>query len=134
MRRAAEAGMAALADFRRRAVGSACLELESDRLRALLREWLDVESQRGEFVVAAREKRGEVTLEQLRLSLRVDRIDTLADGSQVIIDYKTGSARIADWLGVRPPQRPRSLLYGFGSPNRRRHSPSRRCARGNVNT
>jgi len=112
VQRAAEIGMAALADFRRRAVGSACLELESDRLRGLLREWLDVERARGEFAVAAQEQRVEVTLEQLRLSLRVDRIDTLEDGSQIIIDYKTGSARVADWLGDRPP-RPQLLLYGL---------------------
>jgi len=45
----------------------------------------------------------------------VDRIDTLEDGSQIIIDYKTGSARTADWLGDRPP-RPQLLLYGLASP------------------
>jgi RecB family exonuclease len=43
----------------------------------------------------------------LEFSLRIDRVDRLADGARVLIDYKTGMAS-ADWRGERPdnPQLP----------------------------
>ncbi|MDX1733642.1 MAG: PD-(D/E)XK nuclease family protein [Halioglobus sp.] len=105
-------GLEALPDHRRIALGSACVELEAQRLRALLEQWLEVERQRGAFVVAAMEQDITASLSRLELNLRVDRIDELPDGSRVIIDYKTGVARASDWLGERPA-RPQLLLYGL---------------------
>lgn len=104
-----------LPGYRRRALGRACLELEVERLRALLGEWLLVERQRGDFAIAALEKKIEVPLGRLAIRLRIDRIDTLPDGSQVIIDYKTGRAQVRDWMGPRP-SRPQMLLYGLATP------------------
>ena len=101
-----------LPDFRRIAVGHACLELEANRLRALLLEWLQVERARDEFRVLAREQDVEITLARLTLKLRVDRVDELPDGSAVVIDYKTGASNTADWLGERPAK-PQLLLYGM---------------------
>ncbi|GAB5449863.1 MAG: PD-(D/E)XK nuclease family protein [Halioglobus sp.] len=101
-----------LPDFRRIAVGHACLELEAQRLRSLLLEWLAVERARGEFRVLALEQSVEVTLSQLRLKLRVDRMDELPDGGKVVIDYKTGASSTTDWLGDRP-RKPQLLLYGL---------------------
>ncbi len=46
---------------------------------------------------------------------RVDRIDELADGRRVLIDYKTGGTHPSSWLGLRPdePQMPLySALFG----------------------
>lgn len=84
------------------------LALEAERLQALLEEWLVLEAERPAFRVAAVEARREVELAGLTLQLRLDRVDQLADGRQLIIDYKTGSPRTADWLGARPdaPQLP----------------------------
>lgn len=112
LQRAVEVGLQAVPGYRRAALGAACMELEAVRLHALLLEWLAVERQRGEFQVTAREESVELSLSQLRIRLRVDRMDQLPDGSQVIIDYKTGAANVNDWLGERP-SKPQLLLYGL---------------------
>ena len=48
------------------------------------------------------------------MDLRLDRIDRLADGTHALIDYKTGVAKLAGWLGTRPddPQLPLYFLTG----------------------
>lgn len=111
---ACESALPKIPGFRRRAVGKACIELELLRLRSLLDEWLDIERNRNEFRIAALEENVTVQIAQLTVRLRVDRIDALPDGEQVIIDYKTGEARVRDWLGERPAQ-PQMLLYGLAS-------------------
>jgi len=105
----------AVRERRRRALGAGYWSLEGERLRALLLEWLAVEKQRGEFVVVAREEKLQLELEQLQITLRVDRIDRLPDGSTVVIDYKTGACGVKDWEGDRPA-RPQLLLYGLAVP------------------
>ncbi|MEE4146086.1 MAG: PD-(D/E)XK nuclease family protein [Halieaceae bacterium] len=113
---AVRAAISAVPAGRRRLLGSAYWQLEEQRLAGLLREWLAVEKLRTEFVVSQREQDIELTLGQLRLNLRVDRIDRLADGSQLIIDYKSGVSRVQDWLGERPAK-PQLLLYGIAAPD-----------------
>ena len=85
-------------------------ELEAARLSKLLTVWLTVESRRGlDFEVVACEKVAEVEIEEIRVKMIVDRIDQLADGRQVIIDYKTGAAvDIKNWADARitEPQLP----------------------------
>ncbi|MCB1702287.1 MAG: PD-(D/E)XK nuclease family protein [Halioglobus sp.] len=96
---------------RRQLLGRAYWQLESRRLERLLREWLAVERQRGEFVVSERESDISLRMGALQLRLRVDRIDRLPDGSLMVIDYKSGVSRVQDWLGERPAK-PQLLLYG----------------------
>jgi probable DNA repair protein len=68
-------------------------ELEAARLAKLLDLWLAVEDKRGQaFEVIACEQPAEVEIEGIKVRMVVDRIDQLADGRQVIIDYKTGAA------------------------------------------
>lgn len=111
--RSSAEGLKKLPAGRRRQVGQACLDLEKTRLTSLLREWLQVERQREEkFTVAAREEKMSVTLGRLTLRLQVDRVDTLADGGNAIIDYKSSVSKVGDWLGRRPPK-PQLLLYGL---------------------
>jgi probable DNA repair protein len=112
---AARVGMESIPQHRRIALGATCLELEQSRLQSLLREWVALEAQRGEFVVQAREENIVLELNQLVVQLRVDRVDELPDGSRVIIDYKTGKSSVSDWLGKRPPN-PQLLLYGLAAP------------------
>ena len=38
----------------------------------------------------------------LELQVRLDRIDRLPDGREVLLDYKTGKCGPADWDGARP--------------------------------
>jgi probable DNA repair protein len=113
--RAVQAAIEKIPGGRRRLLGRAYWRLEGRRLAGLLREWLAVERQRSTFVVLQREEEITLQLAQLQIRLRVDRIDQLPDGSQVIIDYKSGTSKVQDWLGERPA-RPQLLLYGIAAP------------------
>ena len=79
---------------------AAYLEAQQTRLIRLLQDWLSVELRRPKFTVIAQEKQQSVAIGPLHLSLRVDRVD-MVDGHRVIIDYKTGVATTAEWLGDR---------------------------------
>jgi len=111
---AAGAAIAAIAVRLRAELGEAYLQLEQQRLISLLKEWLAVERQRSAFIVQAREQDCALTIAPLEIRLRVDRIDQLPDGSQVIIDYKSGRSSVRDWLGDRP-SKPQLLLYGLAA-------------------
>jgi len=92
------------------------LNMERARLPGLLAEWLSVEREREPFDVAQVEHKINAQFAGLGLSLRIDRIDVLEDGTDAIIDYKTGrSVSVGDWMGERPaePQLPLYLL-GIG--------------------
>jgi probable DNA repair protein len=104
----AEAALEALARDRPDLVGPRLRELERERLLRAVHAWLEIEDQRPPFTVLTVESRGEMTLGGLRIRVRPDRVDRLADGSLAIIDYKTGRVGIADWLDARPdaPQLP----------------------------
>lgn len=87
--------------------------LERARLQALLGEWLTIEANRPPFTVDTLEAWHREKFGPLTLQTRIDRIDRFADGSQVIIDYKTGLASVRDWLGERPVE-PQLPLYTLG--------------------
>lgn len=68
------------------------IALEHGRLTKLTLAWLrEVEMLRPmDFAVTARERREEISIEGISITLVVDRIDTLEDGRLVLLDYKTG--------------------------------------------
>jgi probable DNA repair protein len=90
--------------------------LEIERLSALALEWLALERERPPFTVEDREAVRGIEIAGLRLKVKLDRVDRLADGGRMIIDYKTGRAALADWAGERPaaPQLP---LYAVSQEN-----------------
>jgi len=90
------------------------IALETQRLTALVYNWLNIERARASFKVLAVEKQQETSLSGLGLRMRIDRIDQLEDGRLVILDYKTGNVKLSDWDGERPdaPQLP---LYAICS-------------------
>jgi ATP-dependent helicase/nuclease subunit B len=92
------------------ALARALLDLEQSRLELVIDRWLDVELEREDFEVIAREQDNEIQLGGLKLKLRIDRIDQLANGRQFLIDYKSGSPTISSWLGERPRE-PQLPLY-----------------------
>jgi probable DNA repair protein len=89
------------------------LELEEQRLAGLVSEWLDYEAARIDFEVLATEVKRTVSVAGLTLDLRLDRIDRLQDGSQLVIDYKSGSVSPSSWDLPRPDDVQLPLYAGF---------------------
>lgn len=80
-------------------------ELECERAGTVLWNWFDLEAQRVPFEVAQVEETHQWSRGPLTLTVRLDRLDRLADGRAVILDYKTGMAPgnpESDWARARP--------------------------------
>jgi ATP-dependent helicase/nuclease subunit B len=92
----------------------AYLQVEQNRLQAVLLEWLGHEMEREPFTVEEHEKGFPAQIKGLPLNLRVDRID-LVDGGRLILDYKTGKVMASMWDGERPDE-PQLPLYGIHGP------------------
>ena len=69
------------------------LAMERQRVAALLREFMRVDIERGDFGVDSVERTVQFSESGVRLELRIDRIDRLPDGGVAIIDYKTGAEK-----------------------------------------
>ena len=108
--RCADLAMAKLKRRRPDAIEGRFAELERARLIALALKWMDEERKRADFVVVATEQKSSVTVGGVTVNARLDRMDRLAGGGHVVIDYKTGEAGISDWLGERPDE-PQLPLY-----------------------
>ncbi|MFO1394255.1 MAG: PD-(D/E)XK nuclease family protein [Steroidobacteraceae bacterium] len=103
----AEESAAAIASAR--GVMRRLLEIEVSWLEARVLELIEHDLARPPFSVQAVEEPLTLAIGGLSLSLRVDRIDRLEDGTLAVIDYKTGGdAEPSAWLGERPrlPQLP----------------------------
>lgn len=87
--------------------------VEADTLQRLLRTWLAQEQQRPPFTVAAREQPRTIELAGLSISLRLDRVDRLADGSHLVIDYKTGRIAGNSFLDGDRPDQPQLPVYAL---------------------
>ncbi len=112
--RHASAALRALDPLRRRTLPEAVLAREAPRIAALLLMWLaGTERARPPFTVLAVEERMEVRLAELLLTLRIDRIDTLADGGALIIDYKTGLPPGTAQCIEQRPRAPQLGLYAL---------------------
>lgn len=92
------------------------LKLEHARLKILLSKWLDYEKQRPPFAVAGCEVQQVIDIAGLSITVRLDRIDQLADNTYAIIDYKTGKVSMNDWFGDRPLE-PQLPLYCLNTPD-----------------
>ena len=86
--------------------------LEARRLQRLAAQAVARDLLRAPFEVIAVEAQHELGLAGLPLRLRIDRVDRLDDGALVIIDYKTGEAKRADWALPRPLA-PQLLAYAL---------------------
>jgi probable DNA repair protein len=86
-------------------------ELERERLVELALDWLAVEERRDHFEVAGREVEGEIERGGLRFRVRLDRVDRLPDGTEVILDYKTGPVQVSALHGDDRPDDLQLALY-----------------------
>ncbi|MBL8521940.1 MAG: PD-(D/E)XK nuclease family protein [Betaproteobacteria bacterium] len=86
-------------------------DLERERLVRVLTAWLEVEQGRQEFSVVGNEATREAEVGGLAMRLRLDRIDRLHDGTFALVDYKTGAAQPAAWMGERPDEPQLPLYY-----------------------
>jgi ATP-dependent helicase/nuclease subunit B len=93
----------------------AYLSSEQQRLQIRIEEWLELEAVRAPFeVIACEEELQDVSVGGLKLHLRADRIDQVADYARLLIDYKTGQVATTDWKSSRPddPQLPLYAVFG----------------------
>lgn len=90
------------------------LQLEARRLSRLVTEWLGYEAARLPFTVVGTELKTLADVGDLRLELRLDRIDQLNDGSLLVVDYKTGDVKPKVWETPRPEDVQLPLYGGFG--------------------
>ncbi len=89
-------------------------ELERARLARVALEWLAIDRDRAPFTVVRREEDLVIDSGGLALRGRIDRLDRLDSGGLAVIDYKTGSPRVAGWLGERPDD-PQLPLYALAA-------------------
>jgi len=92
---------------------SVFLGIEQERLTELIHGWMEYERERSDFEVLAVESEISIKLNDLPLTLKVDRIDQTADGKTVLIDYKTGLVtNLKKWFGERIEE-PQLPLYSL---------------------
>ncbi|ABE50020.1 DNA helicase/exodeoxyribonuclease V, subunit B [Methylobacillus flagellatus KT] len=88
---AVQDGLSIYADTCGEVLSEAFVALETLRLTRLLKGWLAFERMREQpFTVLASEQQQKVLIEGVEITLIIDRIDQLEDGSRIVIDYKTG--------------------------------------------
>ncbi len=92
----------AVRGYRRPLPAGRVLALEHDWLVEAIARLVALEAEREPFEVAGREVAAQVLLAGRSLSIRLDRIDRLADGREVLLDYKTGRTTPRRWVGPRP--------------------------------
>ncbi len=92
-------------------------EAYSDYLQANLEAWLAVEADRPvEFTIQSLEQSKPLQIGPLHLNVRMDRVDQMADGSRVVLDYKSGRGNPRHWSDERLSE-PQLPLYALNMPN-----------------
>ncbi|MGE4594656.1 MAG: PD-(D/E)XK nuclease family protein [Gammaproteobacteria bacterium] len=73
--------------------------IEKDRIARVIKQYLALEKQRLDFEVVATESVVDVCIEGLSFTTKLDRMDQLANGDRLIIDYKTGQSALSQITG-----------------------------------
>ncbi|CAI8325193.1 MAG: Uncharacterised protein [Porticoccaceae bacterium UBA1117] len=89
--------------------------IERNRLVKLLWEWIAQEKQRPNFNIESLEIKHTATFGDLKISLRLDRVDRIGD-KLLIVDYKSGTINPAHWDGERPKDPQLPLYVSAGEP------------------
>jgi ATP-dependent helicase/nuclease subunit B len=86
---------------------------ETDRLRRLLEEWIEVDRARPAFRTIAVERATTLSLDGFEFSLQIDRIDRAGD-EIIVLDYKTGDVSAKAVFGERPEE-PQLPMYALAT-------------------
>ncbi len=84
------------------------IDIEKNRIKKLVLNWLEFEKRSENFKVIAVEKKVRGKIFNIDISCRLDRLDQLANGSLRVIDYKTGAFSKGD---LEPPRINAPQLY-----------------------
>ena len=84
------------------------IDIEKNRIKKLVLNWLEFEKKSENFKVVAMEKKVRGKIFNIDISCRLDRLDQLANGSFRVIDYKTGAFTKGD---LEPPRINAPQLY-----------------------
>jgi len=101
----------------RRAYLRTAAELETQRLLPLLMQFIALDQTRGEFTVVEAEEGRAVSVGPVEVGLKLDRMDKLANGALLVIDYKTGQVARRSWNPARPGDMQLPLYATFGGEN-----------------
>ena len=99
----------------RKSIHHSLLPILQDNIHQLMQQWMALEKNRPSFKVIAQEKEIHAHLAGIPIQLRPDRIDQLASGQYILIDYKTGHVSHQHWLSDRLTQ-PQLPLYAITYP------------------
>lgn len=88
--------------------------VEADRILRHVLAYLALEKQREPFEAVGFEKVIHTRIEGQTIRLVIDRVDRLAGGEEIIIDYKTGTKQPKKWFGDRPED-PQLPLYAISA-------------------
>jgi probable DNA repair protein len=88
--------------------------VEAGRVFRHVMEYLALEKEREDFEVVGQEKEVRTIIGGQEIRLYIDRLDQLASGDQVVIDYKTGKVDPRKWFGDRPED-PQMPLYAINA-------------------
>ena len=91
------------------------VEIEQQRLQQRIMKLIAVEKKRPPFTQVIHEEKQNFTFANFSLNLRIDRLDTLPDGSTLVIDYKTGTPIKFNWFEERLDE-PQLALYCLSQP------------------
>jgi probable DNA repair protein len=80
----------------------ALVDIEAGRILPLLTKFVELDQARHDFRVVATERAEEVRVGQVSVRLKLDRLDQLASGEFLLLDYKTGQVNRRDWNPVSP--------------------------------
>ena len=98
--------------------GEQLLLLETERITALVHEWLaNVEMEREPFHVLETEQQHIERIGPLQIRLKVDRIDQLDNGGRIVVDYKTGSNLHPEDFLSQPLIEPQLPIYAVADPD-----------------
>ena len=84
------------------------IDIEKNRIKKLVLNWLEFEKKSENFKVVAIEKKVRGKIFNIDISCRLDRLDQFANGSFRVIDYKTGAFTKGD---LEPPRINAPQLY-----------------------